>query len=116
MADQWIDAIRQSQRLLVYPDPGLTQGAWAQLFDTCLQEFNRLSGSHGLRVVFARSNDPPVAGGGGAHVSVSTASGQIRWVYGALIETDTLLGTSMHGRIFTALKEFPPQPGKIEKA
>jgi hypothetical protein len=83
MAKAWIDSVRQSGQLRVYPDSSMQSASWAGIFERALEDFNRMAQRSRLRVRLVAHDDPPARGGtGGADVWVGTASGEITTNYG----------------------------------
>jgi hypothetical protein len=54
MAHRWLESIRRTGELSVFAGGSLT-GSWPTVFRTALDEFNRLSSTHGLGVKLTRS-------------------------------------------------------------
>jgi hypothetical protein len=94
----WNNAVKSTGRLTVYADVTLQNTIWNSLFDAGIDEFNRLSKAHKFGVILQGSKDPPVAGRGGANVSVAAANGQISFEYDGVEERIAFDGTRMHGR------------------
>ena len=92
----WVDTVKRKGELSVYRD-GKIAGMWSTVFHQCIADFNRLSSQHKLGVVPKESKHPPVDGGGGADVQVSTANGPIALNYDGKDYPDSLIGFRMHG-------------------
>lgn len=92
----WVDTVKRKGELSVYRD-GKIAGMWSTVFHQCIADFNRLSSQHKLGVVLKESKHPPVDGGGGADVKVSTANGPIALNYDGKDYPDSLIGFRMHG-------------------
>ncbi len=57
MAARWLENIRRTHQLSVFPGSSLT-GSWPAVFNNALQEFNNLSNTHRLGVTLVRSGVP----------------------------------------------------------
>lgn len=80
MATPWIDKVKKSKQLTVFPTSTVTQGLWARAFINALQEFNRLSITMKLGVTLTQSTTPPETNGlGGADVNFDVGSGEVRF-------------------------------------
>jgi hypothetical protein len=86
MPTQWIESVKSSKQLTVFPSADVTQGSWASVFVRALLEFNRLSAAMKLGVALSTSTTAPETGGlGGANVKFDTVAGTV---------SDTVLGTT----------------------
>jgi len=100
MAKQWVDRVKDTGRLSIYPD-SLT-GGWPPVFEQALREFNVISRRHNLGVSVARSSTAPAAsGGGGADVAVRMASGAISFTYASHTWSGHMDGSVMAGHTRT---------------
>lgn len=99
----WIDSVREKGELSVYPE-GIS-GTWSAIFHQSLAEFNRLSHHYKLGVILKESKTPPVEGGGGADVRVSTANGPIALNYEGQDYPGSLSGDGLHGRTRTIKRQ-----------
>jgi hypothetical protein len=78
MATPWIDKVKTSKQLTVFPTSAVTRGIWASVFTKALQEFNQLSTTMKLGVTLVPSTTAPETNGlGGADVNFDVASGQV---------------------------------------
>lgn len=78
MATPWIDKVKTSKQLTVFPTSAVTRGIWASVFTKALQEFNQLSTTMKLGVILVPSTTAPETNGlGGADVNFDVASGQV---------------------------------------
>jgi hypothetical protein len=78
MPSSWIDSVRQSGQLSIFPGKTATGGGWATTFNTAITRFNTLANLLNLGVTFTASNTPPDPNGfGGANVAFETGNGQV---------------------------------------
>src|SRR6516164_9386386 len=67
MPSSWIDSVRQSGQLSIFPGKTATGGGWSTTFNTAITRFNTLANLLNLGVTFTASNTPPDPNGfGGA--------------------------------------------------
>jgi hypothetical protein len=86
MPTPWIESVKRSKQLTVFPSTDVTQGPWATVFPRVLLEFNRLSAAMKLGVTLSASTTAPETNGlGGANVKFDVVAGTV---------TDTVLGTA----------------------
>jgi hypothetical protein len=77
MATPWIDKVKKSKQLTVFPTSAVKRGRWAGVFTNALQEFNRISTTMKLGVTLAQSTVPPETNGlGEADVNFDVAGGK----------------------------------------
>jgi hypothetical protein len=99
MASRWLESIRGNRQLSVFPGGSLA-GSWPTVFNSALQEFNKLSGSLGLGVTLTRSTAPVNRFLTGANVQFEAA-------VNAFTFNDTFLGPQTVSLTGSAAKTRP---------
>lgn len=87
MAHRWLENIRATHQLSVFPGKSLT-GSWPTVFNTALQEFNNLSTANNLGVTLTRATAPVNRFLTGANVQFEAASSGSSFTF-----NDTFLGS-----------------------
>ena len=59
VVDQWLQDIKDTKQLTVFPTPRLVRSRWGPIFDRALDKFNELSTTHKLVVKLTRADGPP---------------------------------------------------------
>ena len=85
VAHRWLENIRTSHQLTVFPGQSLA-GSWPTVFNTALEEFNKLSNANNLGVTLTRATAPVNRFLTGANVQFEATSS------GSLTFNDTFLG------------------------
>jgi len=83
LSNQWVDRIRNTKQLSVFPGPGVTaDAAWSRVFSKALSEFNQLSQTLKLGVTLVRSASPPdPKSTGGADVEFEVGGGSLTFPF-----------------------------------
>jgi hypothetical protein len=78
MATPWDDPIKKNKALTVFPGASVTGGAWASVFASAIQEFNKLSKAHKLGVTLSQGTTVPNPSGvGGSDVQFEAGNGSV---------------------------------------
>jgi len=120
MASRWLESIRSTRQLSVFPG-GTLAGSWPAVFDSALQEFNKLSSALGLGVTLTRSATPVNRFLTGANVQFEAATNAFTFentfwgpqtvsLTGSTAKTRPLPSTSAGGRLGQALILVPLAP------
>ncbi|MGD9561503.1 MAG: hypothetical protein AB7F88_04970 [Pyrinomonadaceae bacterium] len=106
MPTPWMDAVKRTKQLTVFPTARVAQGPWGAIFTQAMQEFNRISAEMNIGVTLVRSDDPPEANGfGGANVSFDVGNGAMNFTVLGNDLSVSVAGSSMHGH--TQLAKSP---------
>jgi hypothetical protein len=117
MATPWVDRVKQTGQLSVFPGPGVAGGGWVVVFDNALLRFNELSRLLSFRVRVTKATSPPdKSGRGGADIQFETASKHISFTALGQTESESFSGNGLHGLTKTVAMSFGGGPAKIEKA
>jgi hypothetical protein len=116
IVDQWIEVIKATHRLTVFPTARLMRSPWAKGFVDAISEFNRLAGKLSLGVKLEIGETPPDKDGladGGADIQFDFAGGTPRFRFrGQDRSSDKpFSGVGVHGMTMPAL-----QGGRLVKA
>jgi hypothetical protein len=114
--DQWIQAIKDTKELTVFPTPRLKTSRWFQIFKDAIVEFNRLSDFHKLGVKLRQTDEPPDTEGlldGGANVQFdfSGSMPQFRFRGQPRVSNKPFTGTRLEGLTMPVT-----QGGRVVKA
>jgi hypothetical protein len=98
MATPWEDPIKKTKTLTVFPGSSVSGGAWAGVFASALQEFNKLSQANQLGVTLTQAaTAPDPSGVGGADVQFEAGNGAVSFTtFGQSISV-TVNGNSLGG-------------------
>jgi hypothetical protein len=103
MATPWVDAVKQTGQLAIFPGPKVTHGPWKAVFGNALTRFNDLSNKLQLGVTLTQATKPPQATGGGADVQFEVANGKVTFtVLGSQFSRE-INGNALHGDTFQAM-------------
>jgi hypothetical protein len=112
MATRWLENIRSTQHLTLFPG-GTLNGSWPAVVKNALQEFNKLSGTLGLGVTMTVATAPVDRFLTGANVQVEAATNSATF-------TDTFLGpqtiTFGGSAAKTRLLPSPSRGGRVGQA
>ena len=76
--DQWVQEVKDTAVLTVFPTPRLVRSRWGPIFTTAITTFNTLSGLHKLGVTLKEADQPPDSEGfkdGGANIQFDFSGG-----------------------------------------
>lgn len=98
MPTSWIDSVKQTGQLSVFPGPTVTGGAWATVFNEALLRFNALSQLLAFGVTVVRATTPPSSNGsGGADVQFEAGSNQVSYTFQGAQYSMTIDGNGVGG-------------------
>ena len=76
--DQWVQEVKDTKILTVFPTPRLVRSRWGPIFTTAINTFNLLSELHKLGVTLKKADQPPDSEGfkdGGANIQFDFSGG-----------------------------------------
>lgn len=98
MATSWIESVRNTHQLTIFPGASIMAGPWRAPFLAMIQEFNKQSAALNLGVTVAQSATPPDPNGqGGANVQMEAVSGVFSFTVSGATLSGTLGGKSASG-------------------
>src|SRR5437764_6166836 len=116
MPSSWIDSVRQSGQLSIFPGKTATGGGWSTTFKTAIIRFNALANLLNLGVTFTASNTPPDPNGfGGADVAFETGNGQVSFNALGQQFSEKVDGNALAGHTFV-ISTSTNSGGRIAKA
>src|SRR5262245_56880108 len=117
MPISWLDSVKQTGQLSVFPGPTVTGGAWATVFDESLLRFNALSQLLAFRVTMVRATTPPDPNGsGGADVQFEAGNNQVSYTFQGTQYSMPIDGNGVHGNTQVVKISFNATDYRIAKA
>ena len=98
MPSPWMESVRRSKQLTVFPTQAVVQGSWAGVFTAAMAEFNRLSATLNFGVTLVLSATPPDSNGfGGANVNFDVGDGEMHYMVLGNDKSVNVVGDALHG-------------------
>ena len=98
MPTPWMDKVKNTKQLTVFPEDSVTKGPWGSIFTNAVAEFNKISASMSLGVTFVVTSTPPETNGfGGADVNFALGNGTMNYTVLGNDLSVTVMGSAMHG-------------------
>ena len=110
MATRWMDNIRNTGQLKIFPGGSITAGGWRSTFTAMIAEWNRQAAAGNFGITFVAATAAPGSAAGGADVQLEAVNGPFTFAINGVTLSGTLSGSATSAETKLVMREFNQRP------